>query len=368
MTGQFIKTRGDKELDALWSSFDGQAIKDCKALPGQLFDDLVANDPNRPANSFLQRNNHSDDYGSESDGPPPLVEISDDEAPDDDGPPALVSGDGDEEDNDDSDLDDDEDDPYNDQFELMQREFEAALGAYSAGTRAAAPTPPPARSTPPPRPRPAERVLTPEERRKIRDEKAARRAAKVAAAAAAARPEPTAGPSSGVAPSRRPGADGGILPSPSAASKAEEEETAARRRGEKVKTRKGRAGGEDEGETTTTESETEDEAARRLPEDFRFKVSRRYYDVWEQMLGGENVRRCASFISLSFPLFPSSETDDSSLFPIRSDVAWQDFMQAMEHVGFQADKGSGSRWKFHPRGELRTRGTMCVAFPSLSSR
>ncbi|GAA5864476.1 hypothetical protein JCM8547_005555 [Rhodosporidiobolus lusitaniae] len=120
------------------------------------------------------------------------------------------------------------------------------------------------------------------------------------------------------------------------------------RKKEKVETRKGPSGEasgsatETGGETTATET-SESETEAQLPDGFTFKVrlNRRYYDVWEQMLGGENIRRAG--------------------------VAWSDFRQAMEHIGFQAEKGSGSRWKFHPRGELKAMGIIVIHEPHPSS-
>ncbi|GAA5943802.1 hypothetical protein JCM10213_007721 [Rhodosporidiobolus nylandii] len=333
MAGEFLQKKTDAALQAMWSAFDRQTSKDCKNLPGTLFDDLLSTDPNKPANSFLNQKKEEEE-DEEDDGPPPLVEISSDEeeASDPDEPPPLASL-SDLEDSEDSmpDLDYGSDSDYDD----AREEYAAALRDTLAAARGARQA-----AAPPPRPR--------LNRHRLRAQRTPRQQREPVR-------EPEAGPSSGTAPSARRAArpiDPDAVPDHhemeirqrerAAAAAAGEAEHEPRVKKEKVKTRKGPSREESQTEWETTESsasETETEA--KLPEGFVFKVARKYYDVWEQMLGGEGVRR--------------------------SDVAWQDFRQAMEHIGFQAEKGSGSRWKFHPRGELRALGTIVIHEPHPAS-
>ncbi|GAA5820289.1 hypothetical protein JCM11251_005559 [Rhodosporidiobolus azoricus] len=288
MAGHFIAQKDDAALQALWTAFDKQCVKDCKALPEQLFDDLLSEKlPERVVAGLA-----ADEEEDEDDGPPPLVEISESEPEDEnDGPPPLVQ------------LSDDDDDYLYD--------FESDEDDYSDDE----------------------------------DDFPRQRAPRPALI------EAQPGPSSGATPSARrtaPTVDDAALPDlheleirqreMERAEAAGAESTAQRRR-EKVKTRKGPSAEVREEEWETTESsasETETESA--WPEGLILKVSKRAYDIWEQMLGAEN-----------------------------SEVAWVDFLMAMRQAGFQSEKGSGSRWKFHPRGPLRHMGTIVFHEPHPAS-
>lgn len=50
---------------------------------------------------------------------------------------------------------------------------------------------------------------------------------------------------------------------------------------------------------------------------------------------------------------------------IRTEVAWIDFMYAMQSIGFQSLKGAGSTWKFRPPSRFRHLGTMYASSRSL---
>ncbi|GAA6019940.1 hypothetical protein JCM10207_003344 [Rhodosporidiobolus poonsookiae] len=301
LAGDFLRSPTDASLEALWGAYDRQAEKDLKGSPGALFDALLSADA-----GAVEEGEEADD----EDEPPELVDMrsddDDDDKEDDDEPPALV-----------------------DQFaaEDADADSEDDLPALEPASTPSAPAPLPRR----PRAHPP----APHAR------------------------EPQPGPSSGTAPSRRGGV--GQLDEMELAIRQREWEAeraqevagtgaeAGRRRGEKVKTRKGPAGSagatqqgrgrEKEGDSTAT---SDSEREGKLPEGVLFRVSKRAYDVWEQVLGGENVRR--------------------------SDVAWSDFRQAMEQIGFHAEKGSGSRWKFHPRGVLRECGTIGIHEPHPDSK
>ncbi|GAA5909646.1 hypothetical protein JCM6882_008454 [Rhodosporidiobolus microsporus] len=334
MAGHFIAQKDDTALQSLWSAFDKQCLKDCRALPEQLFDDLLSDKPAERAPAPTASDD--EDEGGESDGPPPLVEISESESEDeDDGPPPLVQL-SDEDDLPDMDYGSEDDDDYSD-----DDEYRSVREEYAASLRAAIEEGQSARATPP-RPRLNRHRLAAQQR-----QQAPRPAPR----------EPQPGPSSGTAPAasqRRaaPAVDEAALPDlheleirqreRERAAEADAGQAQGQVRREKVKTRKGPSGEDKEKEWETTESsasETETEAA--WPEGLILKVSKRGYDVWEQVLGGENIRR--------------------------SDVAWTDFLMAMHQIGFQADKGSGSRWKFHPRGPLKHMGTIVFHEPHPAS-
>ena len=295
-----LDTSSRSSLDAVWTAFDRQCIKDCKYTPDRLFSRLATIDGTTPReqeeSSEESDSEDSDEEGSdEDDGPPPLISGSDDEIPpldqdsdQEDGPPPLLQESSDE---------------------------EGEKTSYR--TR---------------RPAPARKA--PSARRPV-----------------AARPTQP-GPSSGLAPSKRTQTpiDQSAVTDPALFGTRdgkretfdEEEEEEPKKR-EKVKTRKGPSGAvEEDGETSdatvrgtssseweTTESESEREG---LPADFKFKVSRRVYETFELILGGDGV--------------------------VRTEVAWIDFRFAMQSIGFQSMKGAGSTWKFRPPLRFRRLGTM----------
>ncbi|GAA5864470.1 hypothetical protein JCM8547_005554 [Rhodosporidiobolus lusitaniae] len=157
--------------------------------------------------------------GRDSDGPPPLVEISEDEkedGSDSDEPPPLVgleedaNGADEDDDNDDDyssdeeEVDDDNDDDHSsDEEEVDDAEvaayaeqwraaFERAQEEWRRAQQAGQPTPPPVAAPPPPHLR--------LDRRRLKKEKAAKKAA---AAAAASANKPLPGPSRGATPASR---------------------------------------------------------------------------------------------------------------------------------------------------------------------
>ncbi|GAA6034042.1 hypothetical protein JCM8097_000663 [Rhodosporidiobolus ruineniae] len=315
MAGTFIANASDAALQDIWTAFDRQCLRDQKKLPAELFDDLLSADPTRPAS--YQPAPASDESDNDDDGPPPLVEASSDE---DDGPPPLVA---------ESDSDSDDGPPP---LVSLPGEDSSDDDGYATPRRT------------PQRPRLDPRRLQTAARKK----KPVRRPAVPREPVREAQP----GPSSGATPASRRVDSAAVTDSTAfeiqqrerERLEAEERDAGSPRKREKVKTRKGpsREEQEQEWETTATESsasETETEVA--LPEGVLFPVARRFYDVWEQVLGGENVRR--------------------------SEVAWSDFRQAMEAIGFLAEKGTGSRWKFHPRGVLKPMGTIAFHEPHPAS-
>ncbi|GAA6022310.1 hypothetical protein JCM11491_005259 [Sporobolomyces phaffii] len=292
---QVLKTNSRLSLDALWDAFDRHCVQDCRDLPDALFDKLATLDGTTPrVQEEAEPSEESQPEGSdeEDDGPPPLISGSDD---DDDGPPPLVAEDSDS-------------DEERRSTRLRSRRQ--------------------VRRLPPRRP---------------------------------AVPRPVQpGPSSGVGPSKRVQtlADPSAITDPTmfgtrlgvreSSTEREARETTPRRN--KVKTRKARpvdegdssdatvaAGSGTEWETTDSESEREG-----LPVDFKFPVSKRVYETFELVLGGDRV--------------------------VRTEVAWNDFTYAMQSIGFQASPtGAGSSWKFRPPTRFGQLGTMNIHEPHPAS-
>lgn len=271
-------------------------------MPDDLFDRLATIDGTTP--KLFEESSEEESAGSDGDG-------------DDDGPPPLISG------------SDDEIPPLEEYDSDYDRGPEIS-GDNSSDDEEPEPSRPQAR---PPRKVPSRKHV--------------------------ARPVQP-GPSSGLAPSRRAGVD--ITNSQDWDEEEEEDEP---KRREKIKTRKvpvekdGNASdatmrGASGSEWETTDSESEREG---LPADFKFKVSKRVYGTFELVLGGDNVVRHVAIISSSNLPFSA---DVVLLFTTRTrtEVAWIDFMYAMQSIGFQSLKGAGSTWKFRPPSRFRHLGTM----------
>lgn len=345
LIGGIARTRDSTALTTAWSTFERAVKKQQKKTLSHVFDDLLSTNLGRHKTRFVvttaaieesvsdanaaqgniggshgnDDHDESNESDADSDGPPPLVESSDSEP---DAAPALnlraiVASVDDAEDS-------DEPPPL---FEVSSDEDAAATTNnfsdsdsdssedvdYSTEAPQFLPRPPSLRAT---------------------RQASARRYASAGSSSSSSKPVRPRAPRPAHDPSKvRPDWEFGTRDGV----REEEINDVGGQLKRKIKTRKERDAAmlarEEAGNIESSMGEETEEEMSPL-EGHVFKVTRRVYDTFSQYLGSGLAR---------------------------TEVAWTDFLYAMDAIGWTPIRGAGSSWKFQPRGVLRLNVRLCRA-------